>query len=163
MGRSGSLMDFDIQLSGLDGLSEMLDELTPSKAVKVLRDAVKAGDDVFAQAVRLAAPELKEDAGGNALPPGFLKADITTKTTIADDGAIIGTIGPGNLSKHVATWVESGHSRISKSSGKKVTLDKPTPAYPFIRPAFEESATKVIEVVEKEILDGLKRAGVPIT
>jgi hypothetical protein len=161
----------ELELKGLADVDKLLAQLEPKQQVSVLRKAVQVGDAIFADAVREAAPVQVTDAGGTALAPGFLAADITARTSAQPDGSVIGIIKPGKMSAHVARWVSDGHrivrggrSRKNKTTGKLSGPGKDTGLTtrpnPFVVRAFEQAAPKALEAVEQSIVEQLRKKGI---
>jgi HK97 gp10 family phage protein len=155
-------MELDVAIDGLKQIDEAFTAMAdPARVKKIVRKALKKGAKIEQAAMRARAPERPDLPSGTALPPGALKADITIgNTTDGENLAVI--VGPGKYTRHAAGWVEYGHQMVvggrrsvknGKVTGKGhlVTVNGTTlsvvPAHPWIRPAYEESATAVTTAI----------------
>jgi HK97 gp10 family phage protein len=160
-------MELEVKIDGLkeidDAFAAMAD---PARVKKIVRKALNKGAKVEQAALRERAPERPDLPSGTALPPGALKADIVIgNTTDGDNLAVI--VGPGKYTRHAAGWVEYGHQmvvggrrkvgkngnvtgkgRLVKVNGTELTQ---VPAHPFIRPAYEESASAVTSAIVESL------------
>ena len=113
-------MDLKIDTSQWENLLKAL----PIKVAKsYARKALQAGGDILRDAMEAEAPERTDEAtpGSNALPPGVLKADLTTQIIIGSTSAPRVKIGPGSLTGYVAWWIENGfdHYEAGTATGRK--------------------------------------------
>jgi HK97 gp10 family phage protein len=140
---------FTAKVEGLKELEELFNEIDPKKQKRIMNKALRAGGDVFKAAIIERAPErVDTGSGGDSLPPGALKADITTRVGTDDEGLPAAIVKPGKYTWHVAMWIEygwdlvrGGWSRV-KSNGKRRgpgRVIKHIEADPFLRPAYEAS------------------------
>jgi HK97 gp10 family phage protein len=136
------------------------------------RRAVIAGARVIGAAMEEQAPILDHTTpGSDSLDPGDIKANIKVRTRQKDGGvvALVGPHGKDGRIPQVAYLVEYGHRMVkggqSKlgSDGKFVGGGKVSqtdvPAHPFLRPAYESSASAALEAVAISLGSTLKEAG----
>jgi hypothetical protein len=140
-------------------------ELAGPVVDKISQQALRAGAQVFLEALQDTVPERPDLPSGTALPVGALRDDLQSRVSRQEDGTYIAHIGPGKQTRHVAGWVEYGH----ELSGTEKRLiggnleGKFVKAHPWIRPAFdmseEEAMAAVGLVVEEEIGKEASRRG----
>jgi HK97 gp10 family phage protein len=158
-----------VQIQGLAELQQKLAELSTTTADRCIRKALQAGAVIEQAAIRERAPVRVDDPSGTALPPGALANDIVIKMKRSDQGNLAAIVGPDKFTAHVARWAEYGHrlvrggrSRLntltgkSRGSGKQVGSVR---AYPFIRPAFEESREAVTAAITTTLAEEITKAG----
>ena len=131
------------------------------------RRAVRAGARVIAKAMVEAAPvQTKRSDGSNSLPPGEMKKHIRARTTTDNSGEPVGLAGPDGNVQHVAEWVEYGHREVSggksevladgRTRGPGKVHEQDVPAHPFLRPAYESSATAALDAVGAALREELQ-------
>ena len=155
-----------VTITGLDELYAQLDSMATKGAEKAARKGLRKGAQIIQAAIKERAPVAKHAPTGNSLPIGAIANDINIgNVTKGEGGSMAIRIGPGTATRHVATWVEYGHDAPSGSTtliGQKVKVSgsgKPTPAYPFIRPAFEESQAAATQAVVDTIAEEVEKQG----
>ncbi len=156
----------------IDGLKELDEAFTrmadPARVKKIIRKALRKGAEVERAAIQERAPERPDLPSGTALPPGALKGDIEVHATTDGDNLAI-TIGPGKYTKHAAGWVEYGHQMVVggkrrldkkgriRGNGRLVKVNGTTvsqvPAHPFIRPAFDATATAATDAIVESLTE----------
>jgi len=159
----------DIQLAGMAELVSRMKALPKVVQGESSRKAVRAGAKVIQAAMIENTPvQAVRSASSNSLEPGALRDDIRTRTTLRD-GVAEATVGPGKKTAHVAGWVEYGHRMVSggtskvlangktRGKGKVSTVD--VPPHPFLRPAFEESASAAGDVMQVVLLEEIEKGG----
>lgn len=160
-------MTFDVSKLKVD-----LERVRQSIVDKGARKAVVAGARVIGAAMIERTPvQVEKMAGSDSLEPGELKANIRVRAKTAEDGsqyALVGPIGKQGEISRVAHLVEYGHrtvtggkSRLNAAGilvggGKVHEVD--VPAYPFLRPAFEESASEAESVVAATLRAEMREA-----
>lgn len=148
------------------GIAEMkarMRSLSQQVCGPMSKRAVRAGGKVIRDAMIEHTPVLIEkNAGSDALDPGAVRADIKVRFP-AEQNQYEATalIGPGEKTSHVARWVEYGHRMVTggqskvlpggKTRGRGKVAEVDVPAYPFLRPAWEESVA-VAQAAEVESL-----------
>jgi HK97 gp10 family phage protein len=145
------------------GLNEMLAKMAAIRE-RVrgpgAKKAVRAGGNVIKVAMVKKTPVLIEKtAGSDSLNPGEVKAGIRVRASMEDGEpiALIGPTGKGGIIGKTAHLVEYGHRMVTggkskldaagKFQGGGKVHEKDVPAYPFLRPAFEESADAAMEAI----------------
>ena len=156
-----SMADFEIKLTGLEGVLKNLEQLKPKQMDAVVRKGVRAANTVFQAAVMEAAPEAATDPTGNSLPKGFLREDIGVRTRTELDGSISGIVGPGKMSAHVAWWVSMGHRIFTRSGkGQKPTdTGKRSESNPFVSRAFDQAEPDALAAFETTVTKSLEKIG----
>jgi len=138
---------FSIDIKGLAEVKAKLESLGTTEAKKCVRKALKAGATITQSAVEERAPRRPDVPAGTALPPGGLRGDIIIKMKESDQGNQVAVVQPGELTWHVAQWVENGH-RLVHGKGKKGTATGTSvKARPFVVPAYEETREQVADVI----------------
>jgi HK97 gp10 family phage protein len=160
-------MTFDVSKLKVD-----LERVRQHMTTKAARKAVVAGAEVIGAAMIERTPVLVEKmAGSDSLEPGELKANIRVRGRTAQDGSQYALVGPagkqGEISR-VAHLVEYGHRTVTggesrlNAAGKLVGGGKvhevDVPAHPFLRPAFEESASEAANVVAETLRIEMREA-----
>ena len=135
-------------IKGAKELDDVLKQLPPYIAERVLKGSVMAGAEVVRkEAVEMApigsAP--RKDWKGRIVQPGTLKKSIK-KFSIKDSAASV-SVGVG-LKKgsrgFYGRFFEFGTSKMA--------------ARPFIRPAFDNKAQEALDVMGKKLWQGIERA-----
>ena|SRR5689334_23842379 len=145
-------MDIKVNIEGLRGVEEALQEAGPKLAKRYLRKALQAGGEVFQQAAQSRAPVLEE--GTPQRRPGELRDSIDTRVTLS-------------------TREESGTAHVGPKSEKGKGSEQPGvygmfvefgsihgAAQPYMRPAFDEAGTRAQEAfteVLREWLESLRK------
>lgn len=147
--------EFTCDISGLNELDAKVAGIIDKLKRQQLRNAVAAGAFVFRDAIEDFAPERVADGhGGNALPPGALKADIhVVLENHRDDRGVTGHAGPGVNTGYVANWLENGH-RIVTHKGKAVGTATP---HPFLRPAADSAAQAALDAFTAQLAEDLDK------
>lgn len=154
-----------IRIEGMEQVRVNLAAFDKRLQEQAIRGALHDAAAVMQMAVAQAAP-VRVDGGGDSLPPGALKSDITLRVA-KEDGLQMAIVQPGRLTRHVARWVEYGHrlvkdGRLSMKRGKLRGNGKQigdVPAYPFIRPAFEASVGASIAAFVARLKTELQKRG----
>jgi HK97 gp10 family phage protein len=152
-----------IETKGIAEMKARMRSLSQQVSGPIAKKAVRAGGKVIRDAMIERTPELIEkNTGSDALEPGAVKADIKVRFPAAENKyEATALIGPGSKTSHVARWVEYGHRMVSGGQSKVLANGKvrgpgkvheqDVPAYPFLRPAFEESVAEA-QAAEVETL-----------
>jgi len=164
---------FSVRLEGFKELDAKLVALGGQAGLDATRDGLRAGGEVIQAAIRGRAPVRPDLPSGDALPPGALAHDIELAIG-EEDGHPAAIIRPGSETAYAAEWLEYGHrmvtggySKAVGTSGRhrgpgKLTMTKrgtkSVPAYPFIRPGFEESAGAAAEAANKATGEAIEKA-----
>lgn len=82
---------------------------------RAVRSALQAAGDVLRDAIETEAPERTDvpTPGSDALPPGILKADISTQVQVGTKYDPRVKVGPTAIAGRVARWVENGFDHVS--------------------------------------------------
>lgn len=140
----------------------------PKRVKAITRKALRKGARITQAAIAERAPERPDLPYGGKLPIGALKNDIIVRTFTDNDGKEVASVQAGDLTDHVAGWVEFGHRMVVGPSGisqkgytSKVlpngklrgsgTESGSVPAHPFFRPGAEASE----EAAAAAIVDSL--------
>ena len=143
--------DIRIELHGLQELQSKLRSLGPELTQRIIKSGLQAAADVFAAALREAAP-VRTTPGER--PPGELRDSVVTDVVVAPNGSE-GTarVGFQHLG-HLAHWLEFGHDvkRGKGAAAKVVGYAKP---HPFVRAAADAAkraaAQAFVEAVQREL------------
>lgn len=167
------------KVTGIPELKAKFDQLGTTKAEKCIRTALKAGAEIEKAAIEERAPERPDLPSGTALPPGALKADITVQVKRSDQGNLAAIVQPGELTFHVARWVEEGHRLVRdgysrevfkdgegtgkyRGPGRQVTDGKGdlvfVPPHSFVRKAYEATRDQVAEVIATTLSQEIDKA-----
>lgn len=129
-----------------DEALKALNQLPKKVQKRMLRKAAQAAGDTILIPLEALAPERtdEETPGGNALPPGILKADLHTQVVVRPEGVEV-KVGPGEIAGHVARWQNNGWTLTShrKDGHKKI---KDIPGKHFFEAAFDEAGEKAVDV-----------------
>jgi len=151
-------------------MHERIARLQQSLREKIAKQGVAAGAAVIEQEMVMRAPILDaKTAESTALDPGTLKSDLRVKMLPIDrEGYAAALIGPGELSWHVAIWVEYGHRLVKGGYSKIVKIGRnagklrgpgrevsQVPAHPFLRPAFETAIDPAIDSCAETVRAGI--------
>jgi hypothetical protein len=118
-------------------------------ADKVALQAIRAGGEVFLEALRERVPEREDLPSGTALAVGEMESDLQLRTSRQADGTVIARVGPGAKTRHVAVWVEYGHEQHGSEKrfiGGRLE-GKFVKAHPWIRVAFDMAQDDAAAVV----------------
>jgi hypothetical protein len=144
------------------GVIDQLNQLDGDQMRQIQRKALRKVGEIVQTAVVAHAPEKAEGDGG-LLAPGELKASIKARVHIASDEGIASgdssrvAIGPvGNDAQLVANWVENGH--VARRGKKKEGPPRFVPAYPFVRPAFDETQQAAIDAYTESVTADVQEA-----
>jgi hypothetical protein len=143
----------EAELSGLTELVAKMERARVDMGGKEMKKALRAGGKVFKEAIIERIPPSLQGSipGADSLNPGDLAAEIRVAVIDGDNGPEA-LIGPNSKVTHVMRWLEYGHRQISGGYSKLVdgktrgpgVAGEDIPAYPVIRPAFEESAGEAL-------------------
>jgi len=144
-------MDLKVNIEGLRGVEEALQEAGPKLAKKYLRKALLAGGEVFQQAARDRAPVLKEAT--TQRQPGELRDSIDVRITLsAKEESGTAHVGPrrekGGGSDQPGVW--GMFEEFGSIHGA---------AQPYMRPAFDEAGTRAQEAFTEVLKAGLESLG----
>lgn len=143
-------VEVKVEIRGLAELEQRLRDEPKKVAVKTLRVAGREAAKLFQEAIEARAPK----------DTGFLSehVKIATHATSGDDGKLEVQVGPSR-----ARYPKRGAEHTTKGAAEVAMMHefgtRFQPAQPFMRPAFEESKEKVLEVFVTELrknLDDLK-------
>lgn len=148
-----------VDVSDFEGLAQLLERFPLDVQDKMLKKATGAGASVLQVAIINAAPERVDEhtTGSNALPPGYVKADIRIAALRTGRGWLI---GPTPITGYVVRWLEHGHMLIK--GGKRSRRGKTSinvggkvighvPAHPFIRPAFDAHWKEAVTALSQQL------------
>lgn len=133
---------------GFDKLERRLSELKLQLSGRAQERMVRAGGKIVKQRMVERAPTLKPGTGGKtSLPPGAMKQGIGMTVRKAGTSEVTASIGPRGKDLKLKAWdVEYGHRLVVHgASGEDV------PAYPFIRPTFEDCKDEVEAAMTAEV------------
>lgn len=131
----------------------------------IMKQALQAGGDVMAEALEAHTPERtgEETPNGTSLPPGIMKADVTTETQTAGQYPTARIkVGFSSISAYVAYWqnegwnlTKGGQRHIDKrgrvhGNGKVI---RAIPGKHFIEASFDESAETAVDVFTSTLWD----------
>jgi HK97 gp10 family phage protein len=152
-------MDINLQITGLEQVQRALADLPAQIVTKAYARALDRAAGVIAAEVEERAPE-RDD--------GLLKDSIVVSVEVATDRrgatATVGYSGAQDESGYpadlLALWTEYGHRMIGHQPGKKPLAGPNTPdglvvPHPFMRPAFEASSERAIEVFQEVLVEEL--------
>ena len=153
-------MGFGVSVTGFDEMQAELEALSKGLSKRTASKALRAGARVVKAAIESRVPTQLKQATGDSLPVGAMANDINLGNvrTIANGQSYSIDVGPGKYTAHVARWVEYGHQLIHREAIGDKGRHKPkgrdaVPAYPFLRPAWEESqeaaGAAVIAVIDE--------------
>lgn len=147
-------------------LKAMANRMTRSAALK----AVRAGGDVIcATMVEKTRVQVARNVGSDSLEEGELKENIRTRAKFVDGQAtsLIGPVGKNGKIARAAHLVEFGHRMVTGGKSKLDAAgqlqgdgkvhDEDVQAYPFLRPAYEESHGAAIAEVAAVLAEELKK------
>lgn len=158
----------ELELKGINELVAKLEKIRHQAAGPGTLRALRAGGNVIKGFMEDRAPVLdKKTTGSNALPPGALKAGIRVAVDRSSPIPEV-LIGPNSKVSHVARWVEYGHRNVrggysktlgnGKSRGPGKASEADTPAYPFLRPAFEASVSAAKGAIRASLIETIQEA-----
>lgn len=146
----------ELKISGLDQVQRRLREAPNTLVAKSFAKALDRAGGVIAAEV-----ERRTPIG----PEGDLKEHVIVKvevdTAARGGSALIGfssaTSGrTGKPMDLIAYWVEYGHRLVGHGKRKKDRKDLgKVPPHPFMRPAFDASADRAVEVFGDTLIDSL--------
>ncbi len=131
-----------VKITGLEQLSQKMQEFPDKLVQKGVRNALKAGGEVLRAAISAGAPVSEDVTHGHE--PGFLKDHIaaTVSTSVKNDK---GTVKVGPVAKaFYAMFPEFGTRHQA--------------AKPFIRPAFEGNGQKALDAFVDVLREKFKEA-----
>jgi HK97 gp10 family phage protein len=154
----------EMELSDMTKMVAKLREMKLRTSGPEMDKAIRAGARVIKAAVQERAPVLdKKTPGSSALDPGALQRGIRVYVP-KDVKPTEAHIGPSKKVAYVARFVEYGHRQVhggyskvlpgGKTRGPGIAAEKDVPAYPFIRPAYEES----LSAAEAAIVESIKQS-----
>jgi HK97 gp10 family phage protein len=159
------------ELTGLKALTDKMAAIREQVRSDGTRKAVRAGANVIKAAMVEKTPVLIEKkAGSDSLEPGEVKANIRVRATMEDGDpvALVGPKGKGGAVAKTAHLVEYGHRMVTGGKSKMNAAgnfigggkvhEVDVPAHPFLRPAFEESATAAMEAIAETLGEELQEA-----
>jgi HK97 gp10 family phage protein len=143
--------------AGFDALAAKMDELARDLARPAQVRMVRAGANVFKDAVVERAPVLQEElAGSNALPPGAVRDGIHVYMT--KDEPVTARVGPDKHVAHVARWLEYGHRIVAGGRARAGgTVIGEVAAIPFIRTGYEAALHPAEEAMQKVLEETVKK------
>jgi hypothetical protein len=145
--------NFELKIDTTEFVSKL--EALPEKiARRAVRHALQAAGDIMADAIAEEAPERNDTptADSTGLPPGVLKADISTQVQIKKDKAPRVKAGPTKISYRQAWWIEQGFDHVAH--GKKTHVD----ANPFAMRGFERSIGAATDAFVASLAEGIDAA-----
>lgn len=148
-----------VDVSDFEGFAQLLERFPLEVQDKMLKKATGAGASVLQVAIINAAPERvgEHTTGSNALPPGYVKADIRVAPLKTGRGWLI---GPSPVTAYVVRWLERGHLLIKggKRGGPRSArvnvggkVIGHVPAHPFIRPAFDAHWREAVTALSQQL------------
>src|SRR5579859_5085374 len=126
-------------------LDKLLAALPPKISKQYLKTALEAGGDVILRAMVARAPYRTDDktSDGSSLPPGILKADLTTDVKIfSDGGGGRVNVGPTQIAGYVARWQNNGWAVTTRGTHRKI---KDKPGSLFMQGAYDESSESALQ------------------
>ena len=137
----------DMKASGYEALIGKLERLPREGRRRAEKKALQAVGKLIKEAEQERAPVRVSPLtpGSTGLPAGALKEDIHVRVEIGEglDPSTV-TIGPGSKTRHVAGFVEFGHTLVkNKKPVGTVAAD------PYIRPTFESTEEQAVETFVK--------------
>jgi HK97 gp10 family phage protein len=112
---------------------------------EIQKELVSENKKLVTKAANVVKRQARKNAGGTSSRPyketGDLYRGIAVKVWKSGQGAYVGVKHPG---QH-AHLVESGHA-FPKGSEKEGRV----PGYPFLKPAFEDTRDKVVEILSEK-------------
>lgn len=143
-----------VELRGVRELQYKLDSLQSGVRQRIVQAGLQAAADVFANALRAAAP-VRTTRGER--PPGELRDSVATKVTVAPNGSE-GTarIGFEHLGQ-LAHWLEFGHNIKSGKGASSKTVGYAKP-HPFVRAAADAARTAALQAFVDTVKEQLKEA-----
>jgi hypothetical protein len=158
---------FQITVTGMDKVKSNLLSLAlkGSLGTKIATHALEVGGAIMQDAVKERAPVRTTPWSGRTknlswnLPPGALKSDVQLYVGKNKEGeGVKATIIAGRYTLPVSRWVEFGHLvRRKKGRGRALGAFGPPKPHPYIRPAFEATASASYEAVRATILEDVAR------
>jgi HK97 gp10 family phage protein len=157
-----------LQVTGLDEMQGKVKLVQQAMREDVVRQAARAGAGVILGAMQARAPERVDmpTAESTSLPPGAIKASLRISIAKMRAGLVTAKIGPTKKIKGLVAAVEYGH-RLIKGGWSRVTAKRVAgpgkvighvPAHPFLRPAFDESASDAIAASAAVVRERLGKA-----
>jgi len=150
---------YTINISGIEETCAALDQLPKGIVVGGYAKALRKGISVIESAIEAKTPiQLRNSGGDLVVEGGELKAAIKS-TVDVDPGGKGGDAGItfGNQT-HIANFVEYGHRMVGHKPGKKQVGQ--VPAHPFIRPAFDATAEKAIDVFAESLAETVENGDI---
>ena len=145
-----------INTSEFDGLAELLTRFPDDIQKTLVRNSLKAGAQVMQVAVIQKCPMRQSvlTAHGTGAKAAWLKGDI--RIAQMKNGGW--RIGAGTLMAYLLRWLERGHLLVkgghldSRNRAKgKTRIIGHVPAYPVLRPAFDESVQTAVHAIAVEL------------
>jgi hypothetical protein len=138
-------------------LDEKLKALGEKMAGKVLKQALTSAGLVFKEAMIQAAPERTDGVqGGDALPPGALKADIGGDVLMRPEREMgVVRVGPSKLTEYVARWLEQGHEIKTHGKARNRRVVGHAPPHKFMAPAFDAASQIALDAFLETINEAI--------
>lgn len=147
---------FKIDSSKFEALLKAMPQRVARRAV---RNALKAGGAVLLEAMKAECP-VRTDAptpGSDALPPGILKADLTTTVQVNTKYPPRVIVGPTSDTAYVAWWIEQGFDHYGGGRKGKGTKGKHVDANPFLTRAFDSSIQSAVDAMISSLSTSLEQ------
>jgi hypothetical protein len=147
-----------IDTSDFDKLAEILSRFPDDLQNKLMQQSLQPGAQVLHAAVIEKCPVRLDEptAKSTGAKPNWLKADIRMARNKSGHGW---RIGAGPTMAYLLRWLELGHrlvkgGKLGKKNKKKGTTGveiKSIPAYPVLRPAFDENTQSAVHAIAVEL------------
>jgi HK97 gp10 family phage protein len=144
-------MNVDVKVEGLPELEKALNDLGPSLAKKAMVEASKAGGKTFADAAKQKAPRMTK-ATKHRQPGELADSIVVTTKTNARTGATKAKVGPARPKG--GNKQEPGAWGLMEEFGS--VHNRPQP---YLRPAFDENAEKIIQDFASVLHDAIEKKG----
>lgn len=129
------------QLEGVADLTAKLNELGAKFAARQLKGVVEQALSIALHKARATIPigiEAHKTYRGRIVSPGYALSTLHIETKLDKKrGAIVGLLGVGREAFYAVQFVELGTARV--------------PARPWLRPAFENSDSQMLEEIASEL------------
>lgn len=157
----------DIQVTGLAELKQRLERLPQAIQTKIVKGMVASGAAVIKNEAIRYAPYYTGDVQKGHPPPGTLKDAIYQKRVTKESigSREVWSVNVSREHAYYATWVEYGHmfvarfkgkytdyeirgkGRLTGLAGRRAGATEMMPPRPYMRPAFEASWPRAVDVM----------------
>lgn len=147
-----------IDIKGIEEARARFVALAASLREEIAADAVNAAAKVILDAEKEDAPVLSSPSpGSDELAVGEIKESLKIRRRKLDrDGFALARVGPsGRRARHIARLVEYGHRLVKGKDDKAHEIGR-VPQKPFLRPAFERSASEAVTRFKQVLREGIE-------